>query len=567
MKKKPFLLIVLTFLLHGATHGQSSLVPVYHQVYDWLHYQRVLGNAPLYNYESLPLTRGQITHILTEIEVDNISSSDKRTRHSYLREFSADSLEKYKTFSVIQGDGPIISRFKKWTFSDNEPHIYAWKSSESNAVFDLSFNPSSTIVRDDSENVNSPFYFTSMLRGYGTYKNLMGFHIEQHGVSANSNNTTFKYLPFFGRNAKYLLNENSMEHFEAYTSFHKNDWSVAIGRGALKDGVGRRNNLVYSRESIPFDWIRINIDSKYLDYTSVTGFLTWNPIQNEVDNHPGIVSRTSPSRYTVMHKIQFQPTKWISFGYYEMVNYSNREFEISYFNPATRLALMEFEQDDQDNGFAGALGTLRPIKGLELYAEILIDDIGVTRDILKINSKKRDGINSNFAHILGGIYALKSGQVFTINYQRIDPNVYAHKFQFNTHSEAGFGLGSQIGPNADEWSFNFDQWFSLRSKLSLGFSINIHGLKYNNAEGEFIDSGGDVNDSYYIDTDTGKIIRAPVQNFLKGDLHEWNTFYGQFVYEIWRGLTFKIDASYRKMNRGEQIKDLFITTVGIKIGE
>jgi hypothetical protein len=566
MKKKTFLLIVLTFLVHGAIHGQSSLVPVYHQVYDWLHYQRVLGNAPLYNYESLPLTRGQITHILTKIEVDNISSSDNRTRHSYLREFSADSLENYKTFSVIQGDGTIISRFKKWTFSDDEPHIYAWKSSESNAVFDLSFNPSSTIVTDDSENVNSPFYFTSMLRGYGTYRKSVGFHIEQHGVSANSNNKTFKYLPFFGRNAKYLLNNDSMEHFEAYASLHNNDWSVAIGRGTLKNGVGKRNNLIYSREGIPFDWIRINIDTKYVDYTSVTGFLTWKPVRGEVQGYPGVFSKTSPSRYTIMHKIQFQPYHWITIGYYEMINYSNREFEIAYLNPVTRLSLMEFEQDDQDNGFAGLLGSLRPIKGLELYAELLVDDIGVTRDIIRINNHNRDG-ESLFAHHFGANYALKSGQVFNITYQRLDPNIYAHRYPFNAHSEAEIGLGSQLGPNADEWSFNFDQWFSLRSKLSLGFSINRHGLNYTNDEGEFVDVGGDINNSNFYDPITGKLSEALSTNFLKGDLHEWNTFYGQFIYEIWRGLTLKIDASYRKMNRGEQIKDLFITTVGIKIGE
>ena len=358
-----------------------------------------------------------------------------------------------------------------------------------------------------------------------------------------------------------------MEHFEAYASIHKNDWSVAIGRGTLKNGVGKRNNLIYSRESIPFDWIRINIDTKYIDYTSVTGFLTWKPTQAEEQSYPEVFSRTSPSRYTIMHKIQFQPTTWISFGYYEMVNYSNREFEISYLNPATRLALMEFEQDDQDNGFAGALGTLRPIKGLELYAEILIDDLGVTSDILNVSSKKRNGTNSNFAHTFGGMYAVKSGQVITINYQKIDPNVYAHKFQFNAHTEAGFGLGSQIGPNADEWSFNFDQWFSLRSKLTLGYTINRHGLNYVNQEGVFIDSGGNVSDSYYIDSETNKIIRAPVEDFLKGDLHEWNTFYGQFEYKIWRSLTFKIDTSYRKMNKGDQMKDLFITTVGLKIGE
>ena len=74
----------------------------------------------------------------------------------------------------------------------------------------------------------------------------------------------------FGRNAKYLLNENSMEHFEAYTSFHKNDWSCCDWSRRIKRWRGKTNNLVYSRESIPFDWIRINIDSKifrlYLSY-------------------------------------------------------------------------------------------------------------------------------------------------------------------------------------------------------------------------------------------------------------------------------------------------------------
>ena len=567
MLKKLVFVFVFLFALPQIVFSQVSLVPVYHQVYDWLHYQRVLGNAPLYNYESLPLTRGQITKILVDINVNDISSFDKRTRDSYLREFSADSLEKYNSFSLIQGQEKIIPRFKKWIFSDDEPHIYAWKSKESNAVFDFSFNPSSTIVSDDDKDINSPFYFTTMMRSYGTHHNLVGFHFEQHNVSYTGNNKTFEYIPFLGRSAKYLLNKQDMQHFEAYTSLHKNHWSIAIGRGTLKDGVGRRNSLVYSRESIPFDWIRLSIDSKYIDYTSVTGFLTWRPRQNEVDGYPGIMSRTSPSRYTVMHKVQFQPTKWITFGYYEMVNYSNREFELSYLNPATRLALMEFEQDDQDNGFAGILGTLRPLKGLELYAEILVDDLGVTRDILKINSKKRTAINSNFAHTIGGIYALNSGQVLTVNYQKVDPNVYAHKFQFNAHAEEGFSLGSQIGPNADEWSFNIDQWFSLRSKLTLGYTINRHGLNYYDSEENFVDSGGDVNNSYYIDTETGKIVRAPVQDFLKGDLHEWNTFYGEFVYEIWRGLTLKIDASYRKMNRGEQIKDLLITTVGLKIGQ
>ncbi len=566
MARKTFFLSLFIFFFSGSLYAQSSLVPVYHQVYDWLHYQRVLGNSPQYNYESLPLTRGQITNILASIEDDNISSSDKRTKHSYLREFSADTLEKYKYASFFTGKGNPILRHIEYRKTDEEHHVYTWNSDESNAVFDVILNPSSTIISDNNQDVSSPFYLVTVLRSYGTFRGLAGFHVEQYGVTSNVDGQTFTYIPFLGRNAKFLRNNDSMEHFEAFASLHKNDWSFAVGRGTLKNGVGKKNSLIYSREGIPFDWIRFNIDSKYIDYTSVMGFLTWTPIQSQVPGYPGVFSRTSPSRYTVMHKIQFQPFDWLSIGYYEMINYSNREFEIGYFNPVTRLTLMEFEQDDQDNGFAGILGSLRPINGLELYAELLIDDIKVTRDIFLITNKNRDG-RTFFAHHLGGSYALKSGQVFNINYQRLDPNIYAHKFPFNAHSESGFSLGSQLGPNADEWSFNFDQWFSLRSRLTLGYSINRHGLNFFDGDGNLVDVGGDISESYFIDPDTRAINRARSTSFLKGDLHEWNTISGEFEYQIYRGLSFSVEASYRTIQKGSQMNDLLITTFGIKISD
>lgn len=544
--------------------GQASLVPSYHQVYDWLHYQRVMGHAPYYNYEVLPLTRGQITKVLAGINDEDLNQADKRTRHSYLREFSVDSLRKYTTSSLLQGEDKVYNRFVDVVLSDEEPHVYVWDNEKATIAFDAFVNPASTFVSDGDQDFNSPFYNAVVFRSYGSIFGIAGYHYEHYALSYTNELRTFGYLPFYSRNAKYVLNGDSMHHFEGYAGFHKDFWSFFIGRGTLKHGVGKRDNLVFSREGIPFDWVRLNIDTKYIDYSKVVGFLTWQPRQVQLEEFGGIYGRVSPSRYTVYHRIQFQPASWISFGYYEMVNYSNREFEITYVNPVTRLTFMEFEQDDQDNGFAGFDGTLRPIKGLEIYGEILVDDLGFTSDLLRWNKDKRKGANSNFAHHLGISYALKTGQVFNINYQKVDPNIYAHKFPLNAHSESGFGLGSQIGPNGDELSFNFDQWFSLRSKLSLGYSFNRHGLNFFDEGGEFVDAGGDINDSYFIDPDNG-IIRA--SEFLGGDLHEWNRFSAQFDYYPWRSIKLSADLSYRNITLGEQLEDLMILTFGITIGE
>ena len=57
LKKLTFILVIGLILTVQNGLSQASLVPVYHQVYDWMHYQRVRGNAPVYNYEALPLTR------------------------------------------------------------------------------------------------------------------------------------------------------------------------------------------------------------------------------------------------------------------------------------------------------------------------------------------------------------------------------------------------------------------------------------------------------------------------------------------------------------------------------
>ena len=564
--KKSLLLALLGILFIGQSQvwAQASLVPVYHEVYDWLHYQRVRGNAPLYNYEALPLTRGQITNLLADIDPSKISKADNHVRTSYLREFSADSLKKYENFSLIQGPDRFYNRLKDGLFSQEEPHTYVWDDENATIAFDWFPGRGAVFVKDGDNKYTSPYYTYGGIRSYGTFSGVLGYHYEQWRAVHVGDEEAFLYLPFLTRNWKSITGENvNKHHLETSAGFHKNYWSVHIGRGTLKYGVGERNNLVYSREGFPFDWFRLNINSKYVKFTSVQGFLSWSsrPVR-EIEN-TGVYTRTAPNRFTVHQRIQFQPARWISFGFYELINYSNRKIELAYINPVNRLSIMEWELQDQDNGFAGFEGVLRPIAGLELFGEILVDDLGDAKDMFRWENKKAS--NSTFARFLGVNYATKFGTVLSVTYQRVDPSVYAHKFQLNTHAEKGIGLGSQVGPNGDELSIGVNQWLSHRTHISLRYDYDRHGMNYFDEDGKFIDAGGDVNDSYYIDPDNGRIVRAST-GFLGGDEHRWNRYTVEATYSPWRGIKLTAEYSLRSMLQGDQLNDLSLFNITLLIG-
>ncbi|MEQ9263920.1 MAG: capsule assembly Wzi family protein [Balneolaceae bacterium] len=563
LKKTLSITLFVLFLGSSYSFGQASLVPVYHQVYDWMHYQRIRGNAPFYNYEALPLTRGQITSVLNQIDESDINQKDKHVLRSYLREFSVDSLRNYETNSFIQGSGRFYNRAKDLIFSDEEPHLYVWDDKHATIAFDWFPGRGAVFVEDGDQSFSAPYYTYGGIRSYGTLSNVIGYHYEQWRAVQVGDDEAFRYLPFLSRNWKFITGEFfNKHHLEAFAGFHKNYWSLHIGRGTLKYGVGSRNNLVYSREGIPFDWIRLNINSKYFKYSMIQGSLSWETRTKELEGYPGTFTRISPSRYTLHQRLQFQPAKWISFGFYELINYSNREIEIPYLNPVNRLSIAEWEQQDQDNGFAGIEGVLRPIRGLELYGEILIDDLGDSDDIFKW--EKRNASNSTFARYLGIKYALKTGTVLNIDYQRIEASLYAHKLPLNAHSEKGIGLGSQVGPNGDELSIGIEQWLSHRTRISLQYDYNRHGLNYFDENGIFIDAGGDINESYTIDPETGDNIRP--SEFLGGDLHRWNRYNIEASYEPWRGFKLAAEYSFRSMLEGGQLLDLSVFNFTLLIG-
>lgn len=558
---KVSLFILFTLICSVEAFSQASLVPSYHPVYEWLYLQRVKGSLNSYDYESLPLTRSTINNHLQEL-VQNPrydSGKERRTLNSFLQEFDSSHLNESNTHSLITNDTKLsYDRFKDWIWSDDEKHIYSYSDSVGFLILDHGFGRRAMFVNDSDNQRNAPYIINQHWRTYGSYKNTIGYHAEQIRAVPVGDNRIFEYDGFYSYNWKSLNQSgNNNYHFEAYVTGQYDIFEASIGRGNIKEGVGQTENLTFSRSSIPFDWVKLKIGNKKISYSFTHGTLSWPSTKSVLPYDSTITTKNSPRRWVAYHKVNLEPFKWLSISAYEMINYANRGVEIAYINPVNRYAFAEWELQDQDNGWVGAYLIARPFRNMELYTELLIDDLGYKKDIL---FKKEFPQTSRFARRYGASIASNSGALFWGEYTRIDPFTYSHPYDLTSHTDKGIGLGSQMGPNADRSEVGVKFWGLGRSFLTLSYSYNRKGLDQFDNTGVKIFSAGDSP----LDDRSESTPRSNL--FLDGDLHTWHRLFGEALWELKRNYIVKLRYENRLMIEGNQLGDLSIMWAEFVIG-
>lgn len=546
-------LIVVLALFSTTAFSQSSLVPSHHPVYEWLYMQRVKGLLPDYDYESLPLLRITLVQHLDRLEEqdDKLPDTELKTLRSFQQEFDASNLRKNYDHSLITPDTRFSAhRFREWITGPEEKHTISVSDSNKYVVFDHGLGTRFSFARENGTETLQHLNLLQNFRLYGDYKRLLGFHLEYESIPMinfdSRTDNVFQYDGFYSYNWKSLLSVTpNLYHFEAYTSFSYDIFEVSVGTGNLKEGTGLSENLIFSRSSIATDWMRLKADGKYLSYNMQHIRLSWPHATDE--NSEGEYSKTDfPQRWIAYHKLNIHPVNWLTVSLYEMVNYSGRNIEFSYLNPAARQAFALWELQNPDNGWNGGIIQLRPLKGVELFTELLIDDLGTSSDII---SKKQYPMTSRFGRRYGFHYVSDIALQFWSEYTRIDPFLYSHPVDTDAHADKGIGLGSQIGPNADRLEFGIKKWGIGRTYLSLAYSYDRQGLDIYNEEGERIFlAGASVNDGRDLPIERSNL-------FLDGDLHRWHRVEVNAQWEIMRAWTLKAHLEHRSVIEGNQMQD------------
>lgn len=544
-------------------------MPSHHPVYDWLYHQRISGNLPYYNYESLPLKRNEIaSHLRSLKESGQLSRTQQITLDSYLKEFN---IRSYPDETVHQfllsrdSSGFHLNRDFYRKLGKSEMHLFKLGGQEHFGWVDFGVGNRFMNVTDGDESYRSPVSIITKVRVIGGYRDKMGLHFEYDFVTPSLDNlNTFFYDNYYSSNwwiwRKKTMGANdgnNLSHFESYATVAPfSALDLSIGHGNLKIGTGDYNNLLFSRNSVPITWFQLNLGTDWIRYKMIHGTLGWPTTTKEHPDYPNLTTKNSPRRFIRLSQLKLQPFDWLDVQVYEMINYANRGYEVDYLHPFNILSMAQHNLFDQDNTMGGGLVTIRPVRRMELSAEILIDDMVDAFEVFKRTKPE----TSRFARKFTFNYMVHSDLRFITEYNRIDPFVYSHPYGLNAHTQLETVLGSQLPPNSDQLTIGFRYHLPLRSWVDIRLSRVRNGQSIYDDEGTLqVNAGENAN----IGRNKGQEID---NDFLGGDPHRWINLTIDSSWELKRAIILKGRFEQRWVQLGNQVNDQQIFWVDLIVG-
>lgn len=208
-----------------------------------------------------------------------------------------------------------------------------------------------------------------------------------------------------------------------FAAWHRGSFEATIGRIPQFWGPCRYTNLLVSDNSPPMDMLRLAWNpATWLCFTSFTSSL---------DSDSGT--------YLSAHRLDISPCPWLGLGVSEAILFASEGLELAYMNPVIPWYPVQWNERDDDNAMLAADATVRPFRGLELYGEILVDDLQYQTEW---GRPSRLGWTA-------GAGALAGATAITAEYTRIDRFVYSQKHPRNYYLHDGDIIGSSLGPDCD----------------------------------------------------------------------------------------------------------------------
>ncbi len=550
------------FLSSNYLLAQTSIVPAHHPVYDYLYYQRAVGNIPFYNHEDLPISRGEIVNHLRKIEgIGSLSVSDKETIKAYLIEFDDVYLRRTVENGLFTSKDSIIDRLEYYLKSNDEPHIFSVYDTTKSifGAVDPMFAGQAVVYAWENNNKLTSRYFFKGGRIYATIQGNLGIHIEATNVSATKDSQLLLYDNEWGNALPIIQNRKSASYaYETFGTFKKGALSFDIGTGSLRIGPGISSPLILSENAANMNWMRFKISTQKINYTALHASLYAQTNNTFVQvGADSVRTRVAPDRFLSLHRFSIQPIKQLKISFTEYLIYSNRTFDMSRANPFAPLIFLELEGQDRDNLLMSFDVVLNPIKRLELYGSVLIDDLTSFNNLFKDVKKKDNDVAYNAGLRLGLPFATE----FSTGFTKIQPFVYTHWQPLNAVTQNTKSLGHYLGPNSELIDFNLKKWFSYRTRVDISFRLNRKGFNPVDAQNRIVENvGGDIN--------LGS--EGPTQNpylFLENsDVNKWNEFEIAFQFEPKRGIILTGRYIERDVFSGDRVPDFRYLDLRLRFG-
>ena len=332
--------------------------------------------------------------------------------------------------------------------------------------------------------------------------NGLDFDEGQGGISLLSNKFKFifgkfrtKIGPFLKSNLSISDNAPSFSQFLMKYKFNDNvEFSYLIG--SLNSNIPKSYNPhPYSYTIDPMSGTIINqynneiydiqLSDLYTDYWD-SGDLLLYALENKFD----IVGVPIYERYVVNHRIDFLPIKNLRIGLYEQVIFGAKSPTIGYLIPINPMWSNQHEDNDQDNLQIG-LDYEYIFNKYRVYGSLLMDE-WAPFDTFNDDERNWFAYQIGLSRIFN---ILNKNSLFKVEYSKVDPRVYNHRYIINEPSHNGYNLGYWSGSDSDDLFANLTIFLNDKSIFKIEYHYTRIGEQdkalilenqYNNIDVDFL---------------------------------------------------------------------------------
>ncbi len=157
-----------------------------------------------------------------------------------------------------------------------------------------------------------------------------------------------------------------------------------------------------------------------------------------------------PKRFASMHHLSTNVLKWLNIGLFEGVVFSRTSgYELQYLNPIIFFRSTEQQLGSPDNSVMGLDYKVNAIKHLQLYGQLLIDDLSIS------NARKNNGWWGNKWGIQTGVKYVDAFFIKNLDIQLeanlVRPYTYTHHDSITDYTNYNLPFAHPLGANFREF--------------------------------------------------------------------------------------------------------------------
>lgn len=534
-------------------HAQAENVPTDHPVYRFLKRMEVKGIIERYYDAVLPLSRRQIAGCLKEVRTKEreLTGVEVDILEDFFTEFEYDVYGTTEGYHMlVDSREPSFGAAVSGMLTERQKFLYGY--ADTNVTFFVDGLLTLDSRKSTSETLrekNATFVqFGGRMRG--TVFSRLGYYLQATNAQFwGSRELLFRDKLISQSYGLATTNARNFDFTEGYVRYDGDIVSAQLGRERLLWGNSYGDKLIASDNVRVYDFIRLDAEYKAFKYTFLHAWLLGS--RSHViftlpsDTSYQFVEPVNADKYFAAHRFSLSFPSLFDIGFQEIAIYSNRSPDLAYLNPMTLIESAQRSRDERDNVLWAFDIKTRIVKGWQLHAGIVFDDINFP-------DWGTDVWANRYAYQIGGMAVDPFGVpnvTLAAEYTRVEPYTFSHgRSRDNSYTSGGRMLGHHIGPNADSWFFRLDYLFSRKLISSFRFETQREGNNiYDTNTGMLVKNvGGDILQPHRDGKD------ADIKEFLGGNLVKTSRFQAFVVYEIVNQMF--LEVRYEMQRRRESLK-------------